>query len=115
MMGAWLRAGLAWPWADVKRHCQMAKSPVGHGGQGEGLENGEERNGAPVHQPRTQGQQEESSYRGVGAWRRGTPALCRWKDPGKHSGFPMEEWGVPDIFKGVKSAPGKSFIQSLLL
>lgn len=29
-------------WADVQRQYQLARSPLGHGGQGEGLEGGED-------------------------------------------------------------------------
>lgn len=42
MVRAWLRAGLAWTWAAVKRQYLLAKSPLGHRAQGEGLEDGED-------------------------------------------------------------------------
>lgn len=95
-LGLLLKGNICWP------NLLWDKGPRRRAGRWRGWSS------ALALQPMTQGQQEESSSRGAGAWRRGAPALWRRKDPGKHS-------GALDIFMAVKSVPGKPFFQSLPL
>lgn len=100
-----MRAGLAWPWADVERQYQLAKSPLGAKGKGWKMERREmflltSQKHKDSRRKKLPGEQ------GLGE---GESLLCAHGRTQERTQVPYGEWGVSDIFMAVKSVPGKSF------